>query len=54
VYEGIYRKTGGQAIVQKVGVYPDIVFTMEAGVLDEHTSTGPKVEVPVSGEKAAV
>jgi hypothetical protein len=43
VYEGIYRKMGGQAIVQKVGVYPDVVFTMESGVLDENTSMGTKV-----------
>jgi hypothetical protein len=37
-----------------MGVYPDIVFTMKTGVLDEDTSAGPKVQVPVGGKETAI
>ena len=54
MYERIYGKTGGQAITQEVGVHPDIVFTVEAGILDENATAGPKIQVPVRGEEAAI
>ena len=37
-----------------MGVHPDIVFAMETGVLNKNTTTGPKVQVPICGEEAAV
>ena len=43
----------GQAIVQEVGVHPDIVLAVKPGVLDENASTGPKIQVPIGGEEVS-
>jgi hypothetical protein len=37
-----------------LGVHPYIVFAVETGVLDKDASTGPKIQVSVGGEEAAV